>query len=152
MINNFIIFQQKNVDFFFSSGIFEILGRFFTLSYRILLNTNQKHYFSYQVTPIGSLEGLETICNGFYTLGWISPKYPPATFFCTYALLGNNFAMESINLVNPSSSQKRKEIALFWALKALWGCVVFHMSATHFRRSSFVSLLFSFILIAGEVH
>ena len=61
--------KQKNVDFFFSSGIFEILGRFFTLSYRILLNTNQKHYFSYQATTIGSLEGLDTTGNGFGTIG-----------------------------------------------------------------------------------
>ena len=74
--------------FFFSSEIFEIFGRFFTLSYRILLNTNQKHYFSYQATTIlGSLEGLDTTGNGFGTIGWICPNNPPAKFFCTYALL-----------------------------------------------------------------
>ena len=57
------------MSIFFSSGIFEILGQFFTLSYRILLNTNQKHYFSYQATPISSLEGLDTTGNGFGTIG-----------------------------------------------------------------------------------
>ena len=36
---------------------------------------------------MSSIEGLETICNGFYTLLTFSPKSPPATFFCTYALL-----------------------------------------------------------------
>ena len=76
-----------SIFFFFSSEIFEILGRFFTLSYRILLNTNQKHYFSYQATTIGSLEGLDTTGNGFGTIGWICPNNPPTKFFCTYALL-----------------------------------------------------------------
>ena len=70
--------------------MFEILGWFFTLSYWILLNANQKHFFSYQETTIGSLEGLDTTGNGFGTNGWICPNNPPARFFCTYALLKNH--------------------------------------------------------------